>query len=370
MEKADGLKRWQVSFLDHPEIIASTLTRNHLHPPHSPNMASSDQSKTTSNIIKLRDLPRFHEQFALPREDQHDVEPAWFERRKQRSVQKNDPSLRDWLVKQVDALEAFHDGHLKAEDAASAMTHPLSVSPVPELGGYSDEVLAVCNLWRVLIEAVMEWPSARLPELFALLDAIGKAPGDIHNGEAADDEGEKLTWAQFPYFGFSWHERTSADFEPGQICRQYSDSASLALARNLYLKQKEIEAQLVGAHVMSLNYRMIYRIIWTLEKNIDQSDEMVATDEATASDQIKLDWHIPAVEFMFRYNERRIYERVVTQGLAGWTKGQVAALPKQFQSGAERWALWRRRLEELSNGHANDEVKAAAQASLGYMSQE
>ncbi|KAH6875945.1 hypothetical protein BKA58DRAFT_131945 [Alternaria rosae] len=153
----------------------------------------------------------FHDRFELPREDEHNVSLAWFERQKKRCVQSHDPSLRDWLVTEVDALKAYHDGHINADEATFSMTHPLSTSPVPALGGYSDHVLALGNLWRVIIAALIEWPSTRAPEIFTLLNAIAKAPGDVHKGEVLDNEGEKLTWAQFPYFGMIWHERTSAD---------------------------------------------------------------------------------------------------------------------------------------------------------------
>lgn len=310
----------------------------------------------------------FHDRFELPREDQHDVGSAWFERQKQRLAQSHDPSLHDWLATEVDALKAFHDAQMTADEAALSMTHPLSISSVPALGGYSDHILAVSNLWRVIIAALIEWPSTRVPELFTLLNAIAKVPGNIHKGEAVDDEGEKLTWAQFPYFGMIWHESTGADIQPGQICRQYSDSSSLALARKLYLKTKDIEAQLVAKHVLPTNKAMIQLIIRALEKEIDQSDEQLAPDEATGYKQVKLDFHIPAVSFMFKYNEREVYDQVVTKGLGDWTKGQLPDGAREFQNGAERWSFWRRRLEELSNGNADDEVRAAAQASLEYMS--
>ena len=207
----------------------------------------------------------FHERFTLPEEGQHDADPAWFERQKQRPVQSNDASLRDWLATEVDALKAFHDAHTNAEEAALHMTRPLSASPVPALGGYSDHTLALGNLWRVAIAALMEWPSTRTPEVFTLLDAIAKVPGNIHKGEAVDDEGEQLTWAQFPYFGMIWHESTGTDIQPGQICRQYPDSALGALqARKLYLRVKNVEAQLVAKHVLPMNKTMIQLIIRAL----------------------------------------------------------------------------------------------------------
>lgn len=310
----------------------------------------------------------FHERFALPREDQHDVGPAWFERQKQRVVQSHDPNLRDWLATEVDALKAFHDAHMNAEEAALSITQPLSDSPVPAVGGYSDHLLAVSNLWRVIIAALLEWPSTRTPEIFTLLSAIAKAPGNIHKGEAVDDEGKKLTWEQFPYFGMIWHESTGADIQPGQICRQYSDSTSVALARKLYLKIKDIEAQLVAKHVLKMNRAIIQRIIRALEKETGKGDEQLAPDEATGYNQVKLDFHIPAVSFIFKYNEREIYDQVVTKGLGDWTKRQLPDGAREFQNGAERWSFWRRRLEELSQGNADGEVKAAAQACLEYMS--
>jgi hypothetical protein len=88
---------------------------------------------------------RFHNRFKLPREDQHDVDPAWFDQQKRRSVQGNDSSLRDWLATAVSALKAFHDAHLDADEAALCMIDPLSTSPVPALGGYSDHTLGLSN---------------------------------------------------------------------------------------------------------------------------------------------------------------------------------------------------------------------------------
>ncbi|SMY24399.1 unnamed protein product [Zymoseptoria tritici ST99CH_1A5] len=281
-------------------------------------------------------------------EDQNNVPLSWFERQKQRPVQRHDPSLRSWLATEVNALKAFHDGNMNADEAALSLTHPLSVSSIPASGGYSDDFLAVANLW--------------------LLYAIARAPDNLHKGEAVDDEGEKLTWAKFPYFGMIWHESMGADMRPGQICRQYSDSTLLALARKLYLKMKDAEAQLVANDVLTMNKAMIQLIIQALEKEIDQSDEQLAPDEATGSSQVKLDFHIPAASYMFKYNAGAVHEQVVTKGLGDWTKRQLPDGARDFQNGAETWSFWRKRLEQLSEGTADDEVKVAAQASLEYMS--
>lgn len=265
-------------------------------------------------------------------------------------------------------MKAFHDGNMNADEAALSLTHPLSVSSIPASGGYSDDFLAVANLWRVIVAAVMKWPSTRVPDIFRLLYAIARAPDNLHKGEAVDDEGEKLTWAKFPYFGMIWHESMGADMRPGQICRQYSDSTLLALARKLYLKMKDAEAQLVANDVLTMNKAMIQLIIQALEKEIDQSDEQLAPDEATGSSQVKLDFHIPAASYMFKYNAGAVHEQVVTKGLGDWTKRQLPDGARDFQNGAETWSFWRKRLEQLSQGTADDEVKVAAQASLEYMS--
>jgi hypothetical protein len=310
----------------------------------------------------------FHDRFNLHEDDQHVVDPAWFKGQKQRRVQNNDPSLRDWLAKEVDAFKAFHDGHMNADEAALTMTRPISTSPVPALGGYSDEILAVGNLWRVIIAALIEWPSATTPDIFALLNAIAKVSDKLHKGEAIDDDGEELTWARFPYFSLTWHESTGADLQPGQICRQYSDSTLLASARRLYLKMKDIEAQLVAKHVLGMNKSMIQYIVRALEKQIDHSDEQLAPDEATGYSQVRLDFHVPAISFIFKYNRREIYDQVVQNGLRDWTQCQLPTGARRFESGAERWLFWRRRLAELAQGDADDQVKVAAQASLEFMS--
>ena len=134
------------------------------------------------------------------------------------------------------------------------------------------------------------------------------------------------------------------------------------------MKIKDIEAQLVARHVFRMDRAMIRLIIRALEKEIDQSNEQLAPDKATAYDQVKLDFHIPAVSFMLKYNGREVYDEVVTKGLGDWTRGQLPDEAREFQDGAERWSFWRRRLEELSQGNFDNEVKAAAQASLDYMS--
>ena len=71
---------------------------------------------------------------------------------------------------------------------------------------------------------------------------------------------------------------------------------------------------------------------------------------------------------MFKYNRREIYNQVVQNGLHNWTQRQLPIRAREFESGAERWLFWRRRLAELAQGDADEQVKVAAQASLEFMS--
>ncbi|CAJ2505172.1 Uu.00g125660.m01.CDS01 [Anthostomella pinea] len=331
-------------------------------------------------IVKLtgrRGVPadpahHFYNRFKLPQDDgQHHLDPAWFDRQKQRHVEKDDPSLRRWLVDEVNILKAFHDGDTDAEETAHDITRPISTSSVPDLGGYSDGILASNGLWFVLITALIEWPCERIADLLALLDAIARIPDKIHKGEVIGDEhGDALSWSGFPYFALSWPD----DLQPGQICRQCPDAAARALARRLYLKIRDIEAQLVARHVMGMSRQMIRTVICALEtdkKDVDGSDDaqqVVAPNEAVAYDQVVLDFHIPAVAFLFQYNVREVYDLVVVRdGLRDWTRRSMPDGARRFEDGATRWVFWERRLGELAGGSADEEVRGAAEAALGSM---
>ncbi|KAF2151634.1 hypothetical protein K461DRAFT_279120, partial [Myriangium duriaei CBS 260.36] len=192
-----------------------------------------------------------------------------------------------------------------------------------------------------------------------------EVPDKIHKGEATDDEGRPLTWRGFPYFAMNW----SDELEPGQICRQCPDEASFAKARRLFIRKKDIEAQLVAKRIMRLDTRMIHFIIRALEKNIDDSDRQIAPGEAAAYDQVKLDFHIPAISSMFRYNAQEIHDRVVRDELRDFTPRQRQALDevRTFKDGVERWSFWKRRLGELAESDEDEQVKIAAKRTLEYM---
>ncbi|KAG9514272.1 hypothetical protein KCV07_g8198, partial [Aureobasidium melanogenum] len=306
----------------------------------------------------------YHSHFTLPAADQHNVDTAWFDRQKQRPVEKNDPRLRKWLNEEVDALKAYHDGHEDADRTAASMTRPISSSRVLDLDTYSNDILALDSLWAVLIESLIEWPSSRTCDLFTLLDAITRVPDKIHQGEAVDEDGTPWEWSQFPYFSLYWPDH----FQPGEICRQCSDEAEIALARQLYLRIKDLEAQLIAKRVMDLGRWRIQYIILALEKNIDDSDRQIATNDAAAYEQVKLDFHIPAISFLFKHNARKIYEQLVHGELGDLTPAQLLpGVARQFENGAQRWSFWKRRLEELAQTDEGDDVAVAAKSALKSM---
>jgi hypothetical protein len=219
----------------------------------------------------------------------------------------------------------------------------------------------------------MEWPSTLALEIFTLLDAIAKAPGEIHRCEAVDDDdGEKLTWAQFPYFGMIWHESTWADSQPGQICLQYVNS-TLTLEHICTETLLEIqghwssvgrEARLGDEQGYDPTYHSSAR-----ERKLTRATSSLLRMKLLVTIKASLTFHIPAVSFMFKYNGREVYDQVVTKGLGDWTKAQqLPEVARDFQNGAERWSFRRRCLEGLFRGNVDDEVKAAAQARFGYMS--
>ncbi|KAH0332983.1 hypothetical protein KCU81_g9992, partial [Aureobasidium melanogenum] len=272
----------------------------------------------------------YHSQFTLPTADQHDVDATWFDKQRQLPVEKNDSRLRTWLVEQVNALQDFYDGDTNPDAVAAIMTHSISTSSILDLGSYSDDILALNILWRLLIKALIEWPSPRTHDLFALLDAKAQVPDKIHKGEASDEDGTPWTWSEFPYFSLIWPEH----FQPGQICRRCSDGQEIVLARRLYLRIKDLEAQLIAKRVMGMGRWRTQYIILALEKSIDDSDRQIAINDAVGYEQVKLDFHIPTISFLFRYNAREIYGRVVHGDVKDMTPARRwPGVAKEFETG-------------------------------------
>jgi hypothetical protein len=229
-------------------------------------------------------------------------------------------------------------------------------------GGYSDSILALGLLWLVIITALIEWPSSRTPVLSRYwMPWLGyrtryikvKLPTMMENNLTGNG------FLTLRCIGLVTYSRAKS--------AQCPDEASLRLARRLYLRIKDLEAQLLAKHIMGMSRQVAQYIIRSLEKTIDHSDSQIAPNEAAAYTQVKLDFHIPAISYMFMYNGHEIFDQVVRDGLRDLTPYQMPDAAMEFENGAERWSFWKRRLGELAHDASDDEVKTAAAATIEYM---
>jgi hypothetical protein len=169
---------------------------------------------------------------ALLPEDTASVPHQWFEARLGR--QPKNAVHKVCLEAEVAALEDFHDGKTSIGEAAKAITQPI----------------ALCHLWNLLTNALIEWPSSRTPDLVGLLSAMSKVTDPIHRGQLLNDHDENpCLWSQLPYITMVWRD----DFwmTPGQISRRVTDAAGRSHARAVHVKQQDVEAQLVAAGIFT-----------------------------------------------------------------------------------------------------------------------
>ncbi|KAJ3571011.1 hypothetical protein NPX13_g5536 [Xylaria arbuscula] len=170
--------------------------------------------------------------YTLLNEDQP-VPQAWFDAQADQSQGKPHQqaalaTLKSFHDEYIKILKSYHDGNLTAGEAANMITRPISTSPVPELGDYSDHATALCRLWRLLVRALIEWPSSRTPDLVSLLTAISRVPDNIHRGEVFDDTAndvdKPLTWRSLPWLIMVWSDKHW--MQPGMITRRAPDEAT------------------------------------------------------------------------------------------------------------------------------------------------
>ncbi|KAI1063175.1 hypothetical protein LB507_005537 [Fusarium sp. FIESC RH6] len=187
---------------------------------------------------------------------------------KRSRLKSKNETLRGYLYTEIDVLKSFHDGELGYDEAAHAITRPASESPVPKLDTYEDEIHVICHLWRLLEDALVEWPSTRTPDLIKLCLAISKVPDKIHKGEATDDDYQPMVWEGLPYFGMVWTDAHWMD--PHEILEEQKnmDVAARRQARDVYVKQQNAEAQPVMAEIL-LWRTACWAITYALEREGD-----------------------------------------------------------------------------------------------------
>ncbi|KAM0257623.1 hypothetical protein ACHAPA_011655 [Fusarium lateritium] len=193
----------------------------------------------------------------------------WFDKLESSYKGKNE-TLRSYYFTELAILRAVHGGKIGPNEAALAITRPISESPILVLGTYSDDLLALVPLWTLYTKALDEWPSSRTQDLIDLGLAISKVPDKIHQGETTDDNYEPLTWKDLPYFHMVWSD---AHWEfPEDILKENMESSARHQACEVYIKQQKIEAQLVAAGMLGWN-RALRALYHVFEREKDDGNE-------------------------------------------------------------------------------------------------
>lgn len=296
------------------------------------------------------------------------VPPSWFSAQLAR-YKTNSDILKDfYLAQEVSALKAFHDGVATTEQAANAITRPISTNPVPSVGTSSDEIVAITQLWRLYKDALVEWPSNRTQDLVALGVAISGIPDQIHRGEALDDDEDQnpLTWQGLPALYMVW--RDAHWMHPSDIVQQCrDDTAARQRARDVYLKQQDVEARLVAVGIFK--YKFAFRSVITALEKAKRSDDHHEHEPAREGDlePLELDFHIPAAARWIKHNGQRVYTSIVKEELKDLEEQDIPRGARQFDRPADRWKLWEQRFSDVARDGLDDFTKAEAQAAVTIM---
>ncbi|RBR26212.1 uncharacterized protein FIESC28_00995 [Fusarium coffeatum] len=316
--------------------------------------------------------------YSLIDEGVDSVPPDWFDKQRGRLKSKNE-ALRGYLYTEIDVLKSFHDGELGYGEAAHAITRPDSDSPVPKLDTYEDEIHVICHLWRLLKDALVEWPSTRTPGVIKLCLAISQVPDKIHNGEATDDDYQPLTWDDLPYFGMVW---TDAHWMlPKNILetQKYMDIAGRRQARDVYVKQQNVEAQLVMAEIL-LWRTACWAITYALEREDGKEEDygqMKGDESESAEMEVKekglldeKDFEIPAAACWIEHACKKLYSRLVQdeprKEPRDWELWD-GMRQHQFSQSLDRWDYWMDRFRVAARDFSDDYTRERARAALQTM---
>ncbi|PWI64088.1 hypothetical protein PCL_12684 [Purpureocillium lilacinum] len=284
------------------------------------------------------------------------IPDTWFDEQVKRYRSSNE-ILQGYIVKEVEVLKAYYGRQVRTQDAARAITHPISSTSIPLGGTSSDDIVPLTQLWRLLKDALVEWPPDRTPDLVLLLAAIARRRDRIHRGEAFDDDEQPLAWTCLPYLTMIWSE--AYWMEPGQIVRRCNGVESRHRARDAYIKQQDAEAQLVAAGVFEWR-RAFWYLIKTLERVANHHDNTVASGDDTAEVLLQADFHIPAVACWIKHNGRRLYDEIAKDELKAWDERDVPVEARHFDQPTNRWSFWAERLGKFVRDEPDDIVKRAA----------
>jgi hypothetical protein len=268
----------------------------------------------------------------------------WFDILERGYKGKNE-TLRSYYFTELAVLRAFHDGKIGPDEAALAITRPISESPMVVLGTYNDDVLALVPLWTLYTKALDEWPSSRVQDLINLGLAISKVPDNIHQGEATDDNYEPLTWKDLPYFHMAWSD---AHWKcPEIILKEEMDGASKHQARDVYVRQQKVEAQLVAAGLLGWHVasRVLYHALKrenaiTGQKTLDGGGKEEETKRMMSKERDELgplDFHIVAEGYWIEYVGDRVYSSLVQKEVEEETRSAESEGQYQLSRPLKRW---------------------------------
>lgn len=296
------------------------------------------------------------------------VPTSWFEAQLSRYDTRSD-ILRDaYLSPEINALKDFHDGNASPEQAAQAITRPITTSSVPSVGTSSDEIVAVTQLWRLYKDALVEWPSSRTRDLIQLGAAISKSREQLHRGEALneDDPAKKpLAWEDLPGFGMVW--RDAHWQQPIDLVEKCKSDDERKHARDVYLKEQDVEAQLVSKDLMQ--YKLAFRAVITDLEVAKKPEERGNHDPAKDGDfeSLELDFHIPAAARWIKHSGQRMYVSIVEKGLKDLDENDIPRGAKHFDKAADRWQYWKQRFEDVLRDAPDDFTKGEAHAAIDTM---
>lgn len=242
--------------------------------------------------------------------------------------------------KEIASLRCFANGGMSVDEAAYAITQPISTTSIQNTDDYSDDCFALCHLWALIVRALMEWPSNRTTDLIALITILSKIEDPIHRGEFLDDDNKlPVPWAKLPYFNLVWSD--AFWMTPGQIMRRATDAAAMQQAHQIYIKQQDMESRLVAAGLIWDEKRAIRYLVRTLEGTPTAEDERIATGDGDAEDQLKLEMQIPAARNWVLRNGPRIY--VSLPEMRDWHRRDIPSMALQSNQPTDRWTYWQDR---------------------------
>lgn len=289
----------------------------------------------------------------LPDEAANGVSEEWFNA----LLGRNDNNEEE-----LAALKAYHDRQVTAEEAAYAITRPITNSPIHDVStSYSPATNRPEGLFGIFVRALMEWPSCRTADMIALLLAISKLPGQLHQGAPEETSGEPISWSDLPCFRWVWGDFAWAT--PGVIVR---DTARNATKREFevkrYIKTEYVYAQLTAAGIFEIQYAYNH-LIGALERN------PALNDSIRFDKRVIPEMHIPGANYWIKANGKRLYEGAINREMQKWDSYDEPSMFLNYnQMDTDRWAFWMKRFEDYANDEEqNQEVMKAAETAIKHM---